>query len=394
MGHALILAGAGIINASHENWRAQRRIGLKFFSGKNLELMVEEILLEAYQRLKERLSKHAEYGTTVDMQSVFLDFTSFVMGQMAFDVENLDSSHPFSKAFDYASDQVGRRFQNPLYQMTEFLFGSKLHEALIEVKRFGRMMVNSAKRERSKSAYLSIFTDEEPSFSTLIDSLLETFKDQEVVADAALNFLSAGRDTTAQSLTWTVYCIMQHGEQVMGPIRQEIAKITSKKDVKDQDAHPSFADLQANEMPYLMATFYEALRMYPPIPFEIQECQQDLTLPDGTFLPKASVVVWCIWAINRAKEIHGDDADQFRPGRWLDINGQFIRRSAWDFPVFQGGPRSCLGQKLAEVMAMFLLSSVLNDFSISQAYTGRQPLPQNSLTLPMQSGLPCRVRLS
>lgn len=385
-----MLAGLGIINASNDNWRAQRKIGLKFFSGKNLELMVEEILPEAYQRTQARLSKHAEDGTVVDMQSVFLDFTSFVMGHMAFDID-LDSTHPFSKAFDYASDQIGRRFQNPLYPVTEFLFGSKFHEALHLVKSFGKKIVNKAKRERSKSAYLSIFTSEEPAFTTLIDALLETFKDQDVVADAALNFLSAGRDTTAQSLTWTLYSIMRHPE-ALEPLRAEIAKVKSKGNKFGHETAFSMADLQPAELPHLMATFYEALRMYPPIPFEIQECQQDLTLPDGTFLPKSSVVVWCIWAMNRAKETYGDDADQFRPARWFDEYDQFVRRSAWEFPVFQGGPRSCLGQKLAETLAMSLFANVLPAFE-SAIEMDPPRHAANSLTLPMEGGLPCYVRL-
>lgn len=80
------LFGNGIINASGELWKAQRKAGLKFFSGSNLDAMVELILPEAYSRMHTRLSKLAKDGTVVDMQSIFLDFTSFIMGHMAYDV--------------------------------------------------------------------------------------------------------------------------------------------------------------------------------------------------------------------------------------------------------------------------------------------------------------------
>lgn len=80
------MSGHGIINSSGELWRAQRRAGLKFFSGTNLEVMVEDVLPEAYARIRSKLLKHAEAGTVVDMQSIFLDFTSFIMGYMAYDV--------------------------------------------------------------------------------------------------------------------------------------------------------------------------------------------------------------------------------------------------------------------------------------------------------------------
>ncbi|KAK6372987.1 hypothetical protein LTR64_004906 [Lithohypha guttulata] len=350
--------------------------------------MVEQVLPEAYSRMKSQLLKHAKDGTVVDMQSVFLDFTSFVMGHMAYDMD-LDSSHPFTKAFDYASDQIGRRFQNPFYFVSEFLFGSKLREALAEVRRFGTKIVNRAKQNRSKSAFASIFTNDEIHFDTLIDSLLETFRDPNIVADSALNFLSAGKDTTAQSFTWTLYCIMRSPE-VLEHLREDIKLLKSKHD-QDERISLTVADLQPANTPFVTATFYEALRLYPPIPIEIQECQQDLSLPDGTFLPKNSVVVWCIWAMNRAKEIHGADSDQFRPGRWLDEEGKFVNRSAFEFPVFNGGPRSCLGKKMAELIAVFLLVNYLPDFTFIDVHSEAVKRAQNSLTLPMESGLWCRL---
>lgn len=308
---------------------------------------------------------------------------------------DLDSSHPFSKAFDYASDQVGRRFQNPAYPVTEFFFGSKLRDALAVVKQFGRKIVTKAKQERSNAAFESLVTNDEPAFDTLIDSLMEALPNPEVVADAALNFLSAGKDTTAQSFTWTLYAIMRHPE-VLKPIREEMQGLLAKHNRSESDLKLSTADLQPTNVPYLMATYYEALRLFPPIPFEIQECQQDLTLPDGTFLPKHAVVVWCIWAMNRTKDIHGDDADTFRPARWLDREGKFLNRSAFEFPVFNGGPRACLGRKMAELMAMFVMVTLLHHFDLREMIPDcpgpTDRVAQNSLTLPMADGLPCQAR--
>lgn len=307
---------------------------------------------------------------------------------------DLDSSHPFSKAFDYASDQIGRRFQNPLYPITEFLFGSKLHDALIVVRRFGGKIVTKAKQERSKAAFDSLITNDEPTFDTLIDSLMEAFPNPDIVADSALNFLSAGKDTTAQSFTWTLYAILRHPE-VLKPIREELQVLSAKHRDPSGNLKLTAADLQPANVPYLMATYYEALRLYPPIPIEIQECQQDLTLPDGTFLPKDAVVVWCIWAMNRAKEIYGEDADVFRPGRWLDEEGRFVNRTHSEFPVFNGGPRACLGRKMAEQMAMFLMLTTFREFAFTESSslsgTGAERIPHNSLTLPMDNGLPCVV---
>lgn len=388
------LFGNGIINASGDLWKAQRKAGLKFFSGTNLETMVEDVLPQAWAKVREHLLTYAQEQSTFDMQACCLDYSSFIVASMAYDID-LDASHPFSKAFDYASDQIGRRFQNPVYPVTELLFGAKFRTALAVVHKFGRKIVATAKQDRAQKAFESLIDNHEPAFDTLLDSLMESLVDPSLVADAALNFLSAGKDTTAQSMTWTMYAIMRNSH-VLEPIRTELQAKFKHHTREKGTINLTAADLQPNNLPFLMATYYEALRLFPPVPFEIQECQQDVELPDHTFLPKDSIVIWCIWAMNRSKELYGPDADDFKPQRWLNEAGHFHPRSAFEFPVFNGGPRACLGKKMAELMAMYLLIHVLLNFDISESSdssdTSLQRTAQNSLTLPMAGGLPCRIR--
>ncbi|KAK4907021.1 hypothetical protein LTR66_017669, partial [Elasticomyces elasticus] len=244
-------------------------------------------------------------------------------------------------------------------------------------------IVNKAKARRAKEAYTSLIEDNQPVFDTLIDSLLETFREPKMVADSALNFLSAGKDTTAQSFSWTLYTTMRHMD-VLGPVQAEI-----KNKFADTNKITS-TDLQPSNIPQLMALYYESLRLYPPIPFEIQSCQQDVTFPDGTFCPAQTVIVWSIWAMNRSKDVFGEDTDDFRPSRWLDSDGNFAYKSQYEFAVFNGGVRTCLGKRMAELMAMYLFIRLLSDFSFEETPESRktQRLPQNSLTLPMSGGLP------
>lgn len=148
-----------------------------------------------------------------------------------------------------------------------------------------------------------------------------------------------------------------------------------------------------------MAVFNESLRLRPPVPFEIKQCTSITTLPDGTKLPKDSVVLWAIWAMNRSYEVWGPDADAFVPERWLDKDGNFLSnfKSAFEFPVFNAGPRACLGKKMAELMAMYVLVMVNAEFDVEEIREPASPdcerKTKNSLTLPMEDGLPCRIRI-
>ena len=309
----------------------------------------------------------------------------------------IHSTSPFSRAFDYASDHIGLRFQNPLYRITELLTGWKFRSSLAIVKGFGQQIVTNASANRAKVERDTNSTDTKVAYGSLIGSLMDTFEDTSIVADAALNFLSAGRDTTAQSLTWTFYLLMRH-PAVLDRIRQEIASAFPPAAQQLDPCAVEIADLQPNNLPYAMAVFYEALRLYPPVPFEIKQCEVDVTLPDGTFLPAGSIVVWCVWAMNRSAEIWVDQGSRlasFDPSRWLQ-DGKLITKSAFDFPVFNGGTRLCLGKKMAELMAAYMIVKLVREFDFEEIKDKKQPekqrRTQNSLTLPMEGGLPCRAR--
>jgi cytochrome P450 len=183
--------------------------------------------------------------------------------------------------------------------------------------------------------------------------------------------------------------MMRHPE-VVEQVRSESEKVL--KDHSDSVPEITAVDtaiFNAMSLPYAMAVFYETLRLYPPIPFEIRQCQETTTLPDGTLLPESSVVVWCIWAMNRSRIIWGEDADDFKPERWLE-EGQLKTKTAFEFPVFNGGTRMCLGKKMAEVVAVQTIATFVLSFDF-EPLDARERISANSLTLPMEGGLPVHL---
>lgn len=162
--------------------------------------------------------------------------------------------------------------------------------------------------------------------------------------------------------------------------------------------------LTPQSLPFIMATIYESLRLYPPVPFELKQCVKadGVTFPDGTFLPYRSIVAWCPWAINRSSEIWpSEDAsipstpEDFRPQRWLKTENskegkervQLISRPAHEFPVFNGGSRTCLGKKMAEAVMCQVVARLVERYEFKMGDGGKERVSRNSLTLPMQGGL-------
>lgn len=64
-------------------------------------------------------------------------------------------------------------------------------------------------------------------------------------------------------------------------------------------------------------------------------CFSDDTLPDGYSVNKGDMVSYQPYAMGRMKFIWGDDAEDFRPERWLDENGIFKPESPFKFTAFQ-----------------------------------------------------------
>ncbi|KAI1478133.1 cytochrome P450 [Daldinia eschscholtzii] len=392
------LFGNGIINVDGELWKAQRKAGLAFLNASNLRVLTDIALPRYLGHAVESLQAQARARKVVDLQSVFHEITSQLMGKMAYDME-MHANDDFTVAFDYASGAITERFQNPLWSITERFTGSKFREALDTVRSFGYKIVDNAADSRTKKQGNHNSPESAPDkldevSGSLIQSLLEVFgDDREIVSDSALNYLSAGRDTVAQALTWCIYLLMQHGS-VIENIRDEARALleNTQQTLSSSDNEGVNSSIfNPTSLPYTLATFYEALRLYPPIPFEIKQCEKPTTLPDGTFLPEKSIVFWCTWAMNRSTTRWGEDADSFRPERWLTEDGKLITKSAAEFPVFNGGPRLCLGKRMAELLAAQVIPTVLLTFDFTPAY-GVERVSKSSLTLPMKGGLPCLVK--
>ncbi|KAL8775218.1 MAG: hypothetical protein Q9209_000224 [Squamulea sp. 1 TL-2023] len=396
------LFGNGIINADGELWKVQRKAGLRFFSNANLKNFIDVALPPILDDTEHTLDKAARQNDIVDMQEVFIELTTRLMGKIAYDMD-MPASLPFSKAFDLASGAIEARFHNPFWKIREFMFGALLREAVSQVKKFGNNIVSSAVEKRAKSDVIKnqSVEDKNPLQDNLINSLLDHIPDHQVVADAAMNYLSAGRDTTAQSLTWTLYVLLRHSHYQKA-LREEVAKVFPVASSSSSLEGVTFDTVLPSSLPYAHSIFTETLRLYPPVPFELKECIAPTTFPDGTWMPEGSAVIWVPWAMGRSRQIWGDDSEHFRPERWLDTSGSIVlQKSAFEFPVFNAGPRSCLGKKLAELLAVAVLTRLMWKYEFSEVLEkdwggcgmGGERKSQNSLTLPMKGGLPVRVKL-
>lgn len=100
--------------------------------------------------------------------------------------------------------------------------------------------------------------------------LVESKKDPETMnnqylRDIILSFMVAGKDTTANTLSWFLYMLCKN-TLIQEKIAKEVRKFCSRNDATVSEFVESITDEALDEMHYLHATITETLRLYPAVP--------------------------------------------------------------------------------------------------------------------------------
>ncbi|CAL5357414.1 unnamed protein product [Camellia sinensis] len=389
--HIFDLLGDGIFNVDGENWKFQRQVASHEFNTKSLRKFVETVVdTELSDRLIPIFSTAAANKTVFDLQDILQRFGFDNICKIAFghDPAYLLPSLPqekFALAFETAVQISSERFRafHPLIWKTKRLLdiGSEkqLRISVNEVREFAREIVKEKKQELSEKSSLE-------SVDLLSRFVSSGHSDENFVTDIVISFILAGRDTTSAALTWFFWLISRHPD-----VENEILKEINEK---SEDA--SFEEVK--DMVYTHASLSESMRLYPPVPIDSKEAIDDDVLPDGTVIKKGTRVAYHPYAMGRSEKLWGRDWAEFRPERWLEKRDEaagkwsFVARDPYTYPVFQAGPRICLGKEMAFLQMKRVVSGVLRRFQVVPAFEeGEEPILIAHLASKMRAGFPVKI---
>ncbi|KAL2548624.1 Cytochrome [Forsythia ovata] len=138
--------------------------------------------------------------------------------------------------------------------------------------------------------------------------------------DIILNFMIAGKDITANTLSWFFFMLYKNPiiqEKIAKEVREIISSAPWNEASTVDDFVECITDEALEEVQYLHAALTETLRLYPAVPVDGRFTETDDTLLDGFNLKKGDGVYYMAYAMGRMSYIWGDDAEDFRPERWL-----------------------------------------------------------------------------
>ncbi|KAI8024929.1 Cytochrome P450 704C1 [Camellia lanceoleosa] len=357
------LLGDGIFTVDGDKWRQQRKVSSHEFSTKVLRDFSSVIFQRSVGKLANIISKAATSNQVMDLQDLYMRSTLDSIFKVGFGVE-LDSmcgtseeGTIFTNAFDDSSAITLFRFVDVFWKIKKALsLGAEgqLKKNVKIINDFVYKLIQSKAEQMKKSP--NEFSAKKEDILSRFLGVTET--DPTYLRDIILNFIIAGKDTTATTLSWFTYALCKHPE-IQEKIAREIREATGIKEVTDYAKFAaSMREDVLEKMQYLHAALTETLRLYPAVPVDAKICFSDDTLPDGFSVKKGDMVAYQPYAMGRMKFLWGADAAEFRPERWLDENGIFRPESPFKFTAFQAGPRICLGKEFA-YRQMKIFSAVL-----------------------------------
>lgn len=203
----------------------------------------------------------------------------------------------------------------------------------------------------------------------------EAMTDEQLIDNLA-TFLLAGHETTAKTLTWTLYLLARVPEW-QERLRAEVADVTGG------------APITAEMIPRLVITqrvLKESMRLYPAVPAMTRVNAQAVEIGGVTF-PAPALLVVPIYIVHRHRALW-DDADRFDPDRFLPTQEAKMKRT--QFMPFGIGPRVCIGASFAMTEATAVLATLLQNVRVE--WDGMHaPEPVSRITLHPRGGMPLRV---
>ncbi|EEC1777148.1 cytochrome P450 [Campylobacter jejuni] len=339
------LLGESIFTTNGEVWKKQRELLRPSFEMTRIN-KVFNLMSEAVADMMDRFSKYPNHAI-IEVDEAMTFITADVIFRTI-----------MSSKLD---EEKGKKILNAFVTFQE----QSVHTAMRRMFRFPKWLsyvLGDRKRAKAGDVIRQVLSDiikprydmaDNAEFEDILGSLLlvvdadtnKRFSFEEILDQVAMLFL-AGHETTASSLTWTLYLLSLYPKE-QEKAYEEITQVL-------QGGAIEISHLR--QFKYLTNIFKESLRLYPPVGFFAREAKKDTQVRDK-LIKKGSGVVIAPWLIHRHEEFwtnpHG-----FNPSRF---EGEYKKDAYLPFGV---GERICIGQGFAMQEAILILANILKTYKL------------------------------
>jgi cytochrome P450 len=366
--------GDGLLSAEGEQWQAQRRTLAPLFARRTVTSFAPAMQAAA-QGVVERWRRIGS-SSVIDVAAEMALVTLNVLALTIFSDGINGDLDEFRLAVNAYFGVIGRIGALDLFGVPDFVprpGRARLRETL---DYFDNLI--DALIERRRQALARSPDDASADLLTLLLRALDPSTQRPMniaeVKSNILTFLSAGHETTANSLSWSLFLLSQSPEW----------RARVEAEVDAEMAGP--AQGLAERLVVTRAVIDEAVRLYPPIAAmsRIADGPDEL---GGYRVKRRTLIVMAPYVLHRHRKLW-DRPDMFDPARFLGDDKQQIDRFA--YMPFGAGVRTCIGSTFALQEATLVLATLVKTFKMQLAPDARV-WPMLQVTLRPQNGLPMLI---
>ena len=345
--HMVEFQGEGLVNIHGEAWLRQRKLVARGFRPKRLAQLLpmqEEVLAG----LMEGFDEEAAAGP-VDLHGQMVRFTLALVGKSIFGrAMTEDELALIADTIEAVQGFIVKMIVQP-YKIP-WLRISGQAEKYQQLRREADALVlaHIEQRRRDGVAHLDFL---HVLLNTPYHDTGQPMSEAQALIEA-VQLMVAGNETSSNGLTWTLYLLARHPEYI-GMVREEIEHVIGAGPITFEKLH---------ELELTLQVIHEALRIYPPFWMIDRVALADDEI-GGVPVPAGSMVIPYIYGAHR-NEGEWTDPERFDPGRFASDR----RRSRHPFAYmpFGGGPRTCIGNNLAIVQLLLIVTTIVRryDFEV------------------------------
>ncbi|KZV72431.1 cytochrome P450 [Peniophora sp. CONT] len=396
--HLGSIVGQGLLFVEGEDHKRQRKVVNPAFGPAQVRRFTETFMLKSLE-LRDVWASLASQSTRKDgrvrvdgftwLNKVTLDIIGLTGFAYDFDALHADDSRP-NELFE----AINKAFANPrglfaflshvspLVRSLPNPYSHLRQKNLDVINSVGTRMIQEKKAAVLSSKVNGHIEKDDISGHDLLSLLIRSnlasdmpqsmrLSDEEILAQVP-TFLIAGHETTSTLLMWTLFALCTSLE-VQQLLRAEVRAHYSETPILEE----------LNSLPYLDAVIRETLRLYAPVSQTVREVTSDDVIPlseptrdkygreiGEIKVTKGDVVNIPIRLLNRAVFIWGEDAEEFRPERFLAPLPDKVAGMPGIYPQllsFLAGPHACIGFRFALAEAKAILFTMVRNFEFELA---------------------------
>jgi cytochrome P450 len=355
------LFGEGLLTSEGDFWLRQRRLAQPAFHRVRIAAYGETMVEYA-----ERAISGWRGGDQRDIHEEMMQLTLQIVGKTLFNADVAGEAREVGETLEIllklAAD-FGKTILIPLWVPTP-----RNLRARLGIRRLEKIIYRIIGRRRAEGgdsgdllSMLLAVQDEDGSRMT-----------NRQLRDETITLFLAGHETTANTLSWTLWLLAQNS-QVERKFHAEIDAVLGGR-------APGFEDMP--KLVYTGHVLSESLRLYPPAWGMARLVTEEVEIAGCKLVP-GNGVIFAQWLLHRDARWFAEP-EKFTPERWEDGFAKQLPRFAY-FP-FGGGPRQCIGNTFALMEATLVLATIAQKFRF-RLVEGHAVTPLASITLRPRNGI-------